>query len=142
MAQAPGKKPATIHLQKAFGCVKTAREVWREEVLRGHLCTHCRTTKAIGTINLFWPADEFEADQPTLAVKMFLRSPAGVPWVEFNVCGEPKKYVPLPVAFFCAFCRKNIEQWAARAPSKVVAEVRMGPDESRMAVAMPGDQSA
>jgi hypothetical protein len=61
-----------------------------------------------------------------------------IPFVEFNVGGEPRKYIPLPVAFFCTFCRKTMEQWAARAPSKVVAEVRMGPDESKVIGQVPG----
>ena len=41
-------KAKTIHIKKAFGGLKTARDVWREQVLGGRLCTHCQTSHAIG----------------------------------------------------------------------------------------------
>jgi hypothetical protein len=118
--------------------MKTARDVWREQVLGGRLCTHCQMSRAIGTLNMFWPMEDIEADQPALVVKLALQHQGKIPWVEFNVCGEPKKYVPLPVAFFCMYCQKEMEKWAAHAPSKVVCEVRMGPEESKVVGQVPG----
>ena len=87
------------------------------------------------------PSDEFEHDYPQLAVKMALRSPAGIPWVEFAVCGEPRKYVPLPAVPFCQHCQQAVERWAAKAPSKMVCEFRLGPDESRLVGQAPGGPS-
>lgn len=138
MERASRSKVAPGFTKKAWGGLRTARDVWREQVLGGRLCTHCQTSHAIGTLNMFWPADELEHDQPALAVRMALQHQGSIPYVEFNVCGEPKKYVPMPVMFFCVYCRKTMEEWAADAPSKVVTEVRMGPDERRPFGQVPG----
>lgn len=120
-------------LKRAFGG-GSPREVWRKHVLRGQICTHCQTSPAVGTVNIFWPAEEFEADLPRLAAKMAIQSRGSIPFVEFKFDHDPnslpKKYIPLPVVLFCEHCRTEVEKWAGKAPSYAVVEFRDGPPDS------------
>jgi hypothetical protein len=115
------------HRTKLFNGRTDAVSLWRKTVLMGMPCSSCKTAPAIGTINMFWPGADFEKDQPALAVKYASECAGSIPIVKFKVCGEVRNFVAMPVLYFCGACRKEMEVWAAHAPSYVVSEVRTGP---------------
>ena len=121
-----------IHRKKLFGGQTDAISIWRQHVLNGALCNHCQTNRAIGTINMFWPAADFEKDQPKLAVQYATECGGAIPLVKFRVGKEERNFIAMPVMYFCEQCRKDMEVWAAHAPSYVVSEVRTGPHPDRI----------
>jgi hypothetical protein len=131
MGRASRSKNDPAYFKKAFGGRTTAKELWRQTVLPGKLCLHCRTRPAIGTINLFTPAADFQKDHPRLALQYATECGGRIPYVQFNVCGEPRNYVALPVLYFCGLCRRDVEKFAAKKPSYVVAEIRTGPESDK-----------
>jgi len=138
MGEASRRKHDVIHRHKLFDGRTDAVSLWRRAVLNGHLCGRCRTAKAIGTINMFWPAADFERDQPKLAVKYATECKGVIPTVKFRCHGDIRVFVAMPVIYFCQACQSEMERFAARAPSYVVAEVRTGPERDKLIGQVPG----
>jgi len=128
-------------LRKLFGGRTDAQSLWRRTVLHGATCNHCQTAKAIGTINMFWPAADFQKDQPKLAIKYATECGGSIPVVKFRVCGEERAFVAMPVLYFCGACQSEMEKFAAHAPSYVVSEVRTGPAPDKVIMQVKGGSS-
>jgi hypothetical protein len=137
MGRASRSKIDPAFTKKAFGGRITAKELWRQTVLPGKFCLHCRTAPAIGTINMFSPAADFQKDHPRLALQYATECGGRIPYVQFNVNGEARNFVALPVLYFCGLCRKDMEKFAAHKPSYVVAEIRTGPEVDKVFSQVP-----
>ena len=125
-------KADRIHRRKLFNGRTTAQELWRQTVIGERKCMHCQVMRAVGTINIFWPVADFEKDQPKVALKYATECGGRIPYVQFRVCGEPQNFVAMPVLYFCGQCRPDMEKFAARKPSYVLAEIRTGPDADKV----------
>ena len=125
-------KADRIHRRKLFDGRTTAQELWRQTVIGERKCMHCQVMRAIGTINMFWPAKDFEKDQPALAVKIASEHQGGIPFVSFKSAGGIKRnFVHMPTLYACGHCARELEKMLAKAPSYVVVEIRRGPGEDK-----------
>lgn len=128
------------HLHKLFDGRITAQELWRQTVIGTRLCGKCNTSRAIGTINMFCPAADFERRFPSVALKYATECGGRIPTVMFRVGDDmlPRHFVALPVIYFCGQCQAEMEKWAAHKPSYVTAEIRTGPEPDKVYGQVPG----
>jgi hypothetical protein len=137
MGRASGSKDQR-HLHKLFNGRTTAQELWRRTLLTGKFCGKCRTAAAIGTINMWCPAEDFERLFPRIALQYATELEGKIPYVMFKSSGEARKFVALPVIYFCGACRSEMEKWAARKHSTVVAQIKTGPEPDKVYGQVPG----
>ena len=115
------------YLKKLFDGRTTARDVWRQSVIGRHVCNKCQA-RATMEAHVFWPVEDFERDQPFLAVKIASDHHGGIPFVSFKSSGGGRRdFVHMPTLYACDGCSAELEKMLAHAPSYVVVEFRRGP---------------
>lgn len=137
MGQASQTKADRIHRTKLFGGQTTAQDVWRNHVLGAQMCNKCQQP-AVMEAHLFWPTEDFEKDQPALAVQIASEHQGGIPFVRFRSAGNVQRnFVHLPTLYACGACSPELESMCAKLPSYVVAEFRRGPGADKIVGAVP-----
>lgn len=138
MGQASRSKSIPGYLKKLFGGRTTAQDIWRQHVIGKRLCNKCQAPATMEG-HLFWPVEDFERDQPALAVQIASQHHGGIPFVSFRSAGGVKRdFVHMPTLYACGNCAREMERMLARAPSYVVVEVRRGPGPDKIVSAVPG----
>jgi hypothetical protein len=112
---------------KLFGGTTTAQDLWRQHVIGRHTCNKCQA-RATMEAHLFWPTEDFEKDQPSLAVQIASKHQGGIPFVRFRSAGGVQRnFVHMPTLYACQACEAELERMCAKLPSYVVVEFRRGP---------------
>ena len=131
MGRASRSKSQPGYLNKLFGGRATAQDVWQQHVIGQNLCNKCKAQATLEA-HLFWPIEDFEKDQPALAVKIASEHNGGIPFVSFKSAGGVKRnFVHMPTLYACGHCARELEKMLAKAPSYVVVEIRRGPGEDK-----------
>ena len=93
-------------------------------------CGKCLRPAAM-EIRVFMPAVDFVRDMPQMAMKIAAKNEGKIPVVMFRgPGGQPRKFVRALHAFACRQCRKELELWAAKAPSYAVVEIAEAPKQA------------
>ena len=129
-------KMERIHRRKLFDGQTTAQDIWRKHVLGAHMCNMCQQPAAMEA-HLFWPTEDFEKDQPALAVKIAQEHQGGIPFVTFRSAGGRRDFVHMPTLYACGHCARELEILCAKLPSYVVVEFRRGPGVDKIVGAVP-----
>jgi len=137
MGEASRRKHEVLHRKKLFDGRTDAVSLWRATVIGNTRCGRCKTARAIGTINMFCPASDFERAFPAIALQYATECKGKIPIAKFKVYGEIKDYVAMPIRFFCGACRREMEAWSAHAPSYIVTEIRTGPERDKIIGQVP-----
>ena len=82
-------------------------------------------------IRVFMPAVDFVRDMPQMAMKIAAKNEGKIPVVLFKgPDGGERKFVRALDAYACRGCRKELEHWAAQAPSYAVVEIAEAPKQA------------
>lgn len=126
------------YLHKLFDGRTTAQEIWRQYVIGAHTCNKCEA-RATMEAHVFWPVEDFEVDQPALAVQIASEHHGGLPFVSFKSSGGGRRdFVHMPTLYACDGCSAELEKMLARAPSYVVVEFRRGPGPEKPQIQVGG----
>ena len=121
---------------KLFNGETTAQDIWRKHVIGTHTCNKCQA-KAILEAHMFWPVEDFEKDQPALAVKIASEHQGGIPFVSFKSAGKVRRdFVHMPTLDACGACESELSGMLAKLPSYVVVEFRRGPGPDKIVSAV------
>ena len=127
------------YLRKLFDGRTTAQDIWRQYVIGNHTCNKCEA-RATMEAHVFWPVEDFERDQPALAVQIASEHHGGIPFVSFKAPERTRRdFVHMPTLYACDGCSAELEKVLARAPSYVVVEFRRGPGPDKPQVQVGGD---
>ena len=136
MGRASRSKSQPGYLNKLFGGRATAQDVWQQHVIGQNLCNKCKAQATLEA-HLFWPIEDFEKDQPALAVKIASEHQGGIPFVSFRSAGKVRRYfVHMPTLYVCGACEAELSSMLAKLPSYVVVEFRRGPGPDKIVSAV------